>query len=271
MAICSLGHIARTRDLRAAGFTRARLERALARRTVVRLQRGTYACAHVSAPRAAAARIGGALSCVSVLREHRIWAGHDSRVHVQLSPRSSAAVPHSVRAHREWPRFAGGPWEVSRLQALWQAIHCLDTENAFAAMESAIRRDFLSETAVRALAAAAPRRLRALIPLLISNSGSGNESIVRLRLVRAGYPVVAQARVPGLGRQDLLVDDVLAIEVDSREWHGDDDQLALDIERDLVSVALGRPVIRIRPTHIHDSWERTRSIIDRAVRDARRR
>lgn len=269
MTICILGHIARTRDLRAAGITRAQLERQLANATVVRLQRGTYACAHVSSVRRAAAGIGGALSCVSVLAEHRVWAGYDDRVHVQLSPRSSAKVPSTVRAHREWPRFAGARWEVSRLQALWQAMNCLDAENALAAMESAIRRSFLSERQVRELAALAPRRLRPLIPSLVTNSGSGNETIARVRLIEAGYHVLAQARVPGVGHQDLLVDSLLAIEVDSREWHDDETQHALDIERDLVSVGLGRPVLRIRPTHIRDSWTSTLAVIDRAVRDAR--
>jgi very-short-patch-repair endonuclease len=148
-------------------------------------------------------------------------------------------------------------------------MNCLDAENALAAMESAIRRGFLSEKHVRELGALAPRRLRPLIPSLITNSGSGNETIARVRLMEAGYHVIAQARVPGVGHQDLLVDNSVAIEVDSSEWHDDETQQALDIERDLVSVGLGRPVLRIRPTHIRDSWPSTLAVIDRAVRDAR--
>jgi very-short-patch-repair endonuclease len=156
------------------------------------------------------------------------------------------------------------------MQALWQAIRCLDEENALAAMESAIRRQFLSEAQVRRLGSIAPRRLQPAIRLLVANSGSGNESIVRFRLVRQGFRVAAQAHVPGLGHQDLLVEECLAIEVDSSEWHDDEDQRAIDTNRDLVSEGLGRRVLRIRPTHVHNSWESTLAVIERAVSDARR-
>lgn len=269
MDLCSLGHIALTRELHAAGCTRAQLGRALSSGTVVRLQRGTFACAHVGAPLATAASIGGALTCVSVLREQRVWAGHDHRVHVQLSPRSSAAVPSGVRVHRELARFEGGTWRVSPMQALWQAIRCLDDENALAAMESAILTAFLTEAEVRRLGAMAPRRLQPLIRQLVTTSGSGNETIVRVRLVAAGYDVEPQGYVPGLGHQDLIVDKRVALEIDSHEWH-EGEQRATDADRDLVSEGLGRHVIRIRPAHIHESWPRTLAVIDRAVRDARR-
>ena len=269
MQICNLGHIAHARDLHAAGWTRARVAHALTSGSLVRLQRGTYACAHVSTPLATAASIGGALTCVSVLRENNVWAGHDQRLHVQLSPRSSVAVPRGVRAHREHARFDQSRRHASPKQALWQAIRCLDEENAIAAMESAIKRKFLSETEVRELGALGPLRLQPGIRLLVTNSGSGNETIVRLRLIRAGHRAEPQGYVPGLGHQDLIVDDCVALEIDSKEWH-EGEQRATDADRDLVSEGLGRHVIRIRPAHIHESWPRTLAVIERAVRDGQR-
>ena len=155
------------------------------------------------------------------------------------------------------------------MQALWQAIRCLDEEDALAAMESAIKKQLLSETDVRRLGALGPRRLQPSIRLLVTNSGSGNETIVRLRLLRAGHRVEPQGYVPGLGHQDLIVDDCLALEIDSKEWH-EGEQRATDADRDLVSEELGRHVIRIRPAHIHESWPRTLGVIERAVRDAQR-
>lgn len=269
MTLCNLGHIAHARDLRVAGWTRARVGAALSTGAVVRLHRGLYACAHLSAFRLSAASLGGALTCVSVLREHRVWAGHDDRVHVQVARTSSATVPIGVRVHREVPRFAGSAWYPSRLQVLWQAMRCLDGENALAAMESAIRRGFVSEAEVRRLGVLAPRRLQPLIRQLVANSGSGNESIVRVRLVAVGHQVVPQGHVPGLGHQDLVVDDCVALEIDSHEWH-EGEQRATDADRDLVSEGLGRHVLRIRPAHIHESWPATLAVIERAVRDAQR-
>lgn len=153
------------------------------------------------------------------------------------------------------------------MQALWQAIRCLDEENAVAAMESAIHTKFLTAAQVREISAQAPGRLQPLISQLIDNSGSGNETIARLRLVKDGYRVVPQGRLPGVGHQDIVIEDCVGLEVDSKEWHGEAVR-ALDIERDLVSEGLGRPVLRILPHHIHESWPSTLAVIDRMVRDA---
>ncbi len=156
------------------------------------------------------------------------------------------------------------------MQALWQVIRCLDDENALAAMESAIHTGFLAEAQVRRLGVLAPRRLHPTVRHLVVNSGSGNETIVRLRLLAAGYDVEPQGYVPGLGHQDLVVERRVALEIDSHEWH-EGQQRATDADRDLVSEGLGRHVLRIRPAHIHQSWPHTLAVIDRAVRDARAR
>ena len=159
MDLCNLGHIARTEQLRAAGYTRAEIAHALASGAVRRLQRGTYVCGHLDGALLDAALMGGALTCVSVLREHEVWAGHDRRVHVQVSPRASTPVPRGVRAHRELARYSGTALRVAPLEALRQAMRCLDGEDAIAAMESALHKNFLSEAEVRRLGALAPRRL----------------------------------------------------------------------------------------------------------------
>lgn len=263
MEICTIGHLATTRQLAERGWTRGQRDALL-----VRVRRGVYRCAHLSGPIVSAARTGGALTCVSVLREWGVWAGHDRRVHV-LVPPSSSGRRGRVRLHWEQPRFdMATPWRASGKQALWQAIRCLDDENAIAAMESAIHERLLSSVEVRELGSWAPRRLRALMPQLVENSGSGNETIARLRLVRAGYRVVTQGELPGVGHQDIVVEDCVGLEVDSTAWHGEGVR-ALDLERDLVSEGLGRPVLRILPHHIHDSWPSTLAVIDRMVRDAK--
>jgi hypothetical protein len=156
------------------------------------------------------------------------------------------------------------------MQALWQAMHCLDEENAIAAMESAIHTRFLSLDQVRQLADLAPLRLRNATAELVPNSGSGNETFTRRRLTRVGYRVEPQGHVPGMGHQDLVVEDCLGLEIDSREWHSGEEDRAIDYERDLHVAGLGRRTLRILPSHIHATWPQTLTIIERAVDDAQR-
>lgn len=156
------------------------------------------------------------------------------------------------------------------MQALWQAMYCLDAEHAIAAMESAIHEGFLTEQEVARLSLFAPRRLLADIHQIVPNSGSGNESVVRLRLIHAGHSAEPQSTVPGLGHQDLLVDGCLGLEIDSHAWHDSDNQRAIDYDRDLHAAGLGRPTLRIRPTHIYSSWPVTLAAIERAAIDAAR-
>lgn len=271
-SLCPLGHIAHTRDLIHGGWSRATLAAAVASGDIRRLRRGVYGCPHADADLVQAALLGGRLACLSVLRRHGVWSGHDTRLHVELHRHSSVRnrQPGRVRLHYRAPRFApDSPWIACRSQALWEAIHCLDTENALAAVESAIQTGFLSYGQVMRVVAYAPRRLEWGLRRLVVDSGSGNETIVRLRLLQAGYRVVAQGRVPGLGRQDLVVEDCIALEIDSRRWH-DVERIPEDDSRDLQSEGLGRHVLRISPRHIHETWPHTLAVIDRTVADARR-
>jgi very-short-patch-repair endonuclease len=159
-------------------------------------------------------------------------------------------------------------WQASRLQTLWQAIRCLDEENAIAALESAVHLRFLSRLEIAYLCTRAPARLQDGIGRMVDNSGSGLETVARLRLERAGHRVEAQAGVPGLGYQDLLVDGCVALEIDGAEWHGEQ-QFETDRERDLHAARLGRRTIRLTSRQVLSTWPETLTGIERAVADSR--
>ena len=271
LVLCQLGHVASTRQL-LSRMTAATLRTAVQSGAIIRLKRGTYACTHLDAVTAHAAQVGGALTCVSVLAEAGVWAGSrddQKLVHVQVPPTYSGRPP-VTRLHWESARFGmASRWRVTPLQALWQAMWCLNEENAIAAMESAIHEGFLPERQVRRLGRLAPRRLQDGIRRLVVNSGSGNETIVRLRLERFGYHVVAQGNVPGMGHEDLVVEDCVGLEVDSQRWH-DGNRYTIDRDRDLHVAGFGRPVLRLRPAYVHESWQQTLAVIERIVADARR-
>jgi hypothetical protein len=158
------------------------------------------------------------------------------------------------------------PWQVTSLEALRQSLHCLDTENAIAALESAGHENMAPRAEITRLFLAAPRRIIRATKALEFESGSGNETIVKVRLRQLGYRVTAQGYVPGLGHQDLVVEDCVGLDLDGRRWHGED-RFAIDRDRDLLSEGLGRRALRLRHAHIHESWPQTLSVIERAVAD----
>ena len=191
--LCALGHVASRQSLTSRGISAGQLRRAVTTGLIQRLRRGVCGCGHLDERIARAAAIGGAVTCVSVLRAHGVRAGHSLRLHTQLPPTSSAMPDPTARLHWALPRFGlRSPGEATPLQSLWQALHCLDEENAIAAMESAMWTGFCRPEQIRQLALHAPRRLHDGIRRMVTNSGSGNETIVRLRLERAGFTVVAQ-------------------------------------------------------------------------------
>ena len=173
-----------------------------------------------------------------------------------------------MRLHWEAARFdLPGAGSVGIRDALWQAIRCLDTENAIAALESAGHEGLVPQVDIQWMLRHGPRRLRRAVATLDFASGSGNETIVRLRLASAGYRVESQGHVPGMGHQDLVVEDCVGIDVDGRKWHGED-RFAIDRDRDIHSEGLGRQALRLRTAHIFETRPHTLAVIDRAVADA---
>ncbi len=267
-----------TDELLRLGVTPPQLRTAIAHGTVVRAARGIYLCAHADRDQRDAAAAHGRISCLSALRRANVWAGIDRSLHLQLPGHATGTRPvldrggQRIRYHWAQPRFPGTTersWLVSPMEAVWQAIHCLDEENAIACLESAVHEGFLTIAQVRQLCAQAPVRLAGGIRELEFTSGSGMETIVRRRLRHVGYSVVAQVKVAGIGDEDLVVEDCVAIETDGEKWHGPD-RFHADRIRDLKTEALGRRSIRLTQDQVLYEWETTLAAIARVVTDAQR-
>ncbi|TFC32038.1 hypothetical protein E3O53_12180 [Cryobacterium sp. TMT2-18-3] len=276
--ICTLGHAAMTDELLRLGVAPRQLRMAIARGTVVRAARGVYLCAHADRDQRDAAVAHGRISCLSALRRANVWAGIDRSLHLQVPAHATGTRPvrdqGGQRIHYHWaqPRFpetTERSWLVSPMEAVWQAIHCLDEEHAIACLESAVHEGFLTIDQVRELCARAPVRLAGGICELEFTSGSGMETIVRRRLRHVGYSVVAQVKVAGIGDEDLVVEDCVAIETDGEKWHGPD-RFHADRIRDLKTEALGRRSIRLTQDQVLYEWETTLAAIARVVTDAQR-
>ncbi|TFC83692.1 hypothetical protein E3T23_01885 [Cryobacterium cheniae] len=243
-----------------------------------RAARGVYICAHADRDQRDAAAAHARISCLSALRRANVWAGIDRSLHLQLPANASTRRPtrdrggQPIRYHWAHPRFPGAAersWLVSPMEALWQAIRCLDEEHAIACLESAVHEGFLTIDQVRELCGRAPARLADGIRELEFTAGSGIETIVRRRLRHAGYSVAAQVSVAGIGDEDLVVEDCVAIETDGEKWHGPN-RFHADRARDLKTEALGRRSIRLTQHQVLYEWETTLAAIERVVTDAQR-
>jgi very-short-patch-repair endonuclease len=198
----------------------------------------------------------------------------ETDLHLRVSPHASRfaeRVGLGTRVH--WNAYtlnrAESAWLVPAEEALARSLACLDEEHAIAALESAVHEGYVSRDELRRVCARAPGRLARAIREIELTSDSGLETIVRRRLRHAGYQVVAQGFIPGVGRQDLVVEDVVGLEVDGGIWHAAPAQWQIDRERDIRSVALGRGVIRLPHNAVLLYWETSLSAIARAVADAR--
>ncbi|HEU4806633.1 MAG TPA: hypothetical protein VFT01_00095 [Homoserinimonas sp.] len=161
-------------------------------------------------------------------------------------------------------------WIVSPMDALAQAIRCQDEEHAVACIDSALRHRVISPEGWRTLLRNLPERLTPLAKRVDARADSGNETIVRLRLLAAGMSVEPQAHIPGVGAVDLVVDGLVALEVDSEGFHSSREQRRTDRARTLLALAYGMPSMRIGPEHLPwQEWAVALAAVQRQVTDAR--
>ncbi|WP_104083241.1 type IV toxin-antitoxin system AbiEi family antitoxin domain-containing protein [Cryobacterium sp. Y11] len=277
--ICSLGHVATTDELFRSGVSAREIRAALHLGLIARAARGTYVCEHADAEQRQAAALHAQIACVSAVHRSDVWCGVDSALHLmrpadargggETARPSADPSGRSLHFHGAKPRFAlaGTSWMVDPVEAVWQAIHCLNEEHAIACLESALHLKFLTASQVHHLCVLAPARLQPGIREMEDTADSGLETLTRRRLRHRGFAVVAQARVGSI-YEDLVVDDCVALEIDGRQWHGATKFIS-DYDRDLMVEGLGRRTLRLSYRHIMYEWETTLATIERTVADAR--
>ena len=257
-----------------------------------------YALPEADIDQRRAVMAGGRVGCVSALRRVGVWGGLDTALHIHVPSSASrlhldevAALGRNPETRRTDKTFWAEPsrprvhwqcanatntrtgrswahdWLADPMSALRQAVLCLDDEHAIAAIDSALRKKVVHIQHLEVLFRSLPRRLQRLRLELDPAADSGPESIVRVRMRRAGFVVEPQVRIPGSSDLDLLINGVVGLDIDSRAWHTGEEQISWDYGKTLQSFALGRPTIRILPHHIFDLWPSTLAAITRAVSD----
>ena len=271
--ICENGHIARTSALLADGATRRGLANAIASGRLIRVQKGTYSCAHLDSDALAAARAGTLIDCVSALARHdKVWSGTESPtgLHLRARPHQQlGTVLAGARIH--WSAQYGAPQhplEASPVDAILQAMDCLAPIDALACLESALHEGYLDEDGLNEVTRLAPLRMAKTLRRMDRGAHSGFETIVRVSIIDAGYRVRTQVPVPGTSDVDVLVEDCVAIEVDGQKYHGPE-RFISDRTKDLVIQRWGLRSMRIARPHIFEDWPETLATLDRLVAEAR--
>lgn len=236
--------IATRAQLRDTGVTDRQLATAVAAGTVIRARRGLYVRAGVPEPLLQAVRVGGRLACVSALRAHGVF-GFDTDLHVHLEHSASRLRPRGS-AHLHWWPLMSPPQGhvVGIVDALAQAMRCQLPHHAIASVDSALHLRLVTEHEVDDLFASLPRKLRGMRRLVDGRAEAGQETVLRLALRKAGLTVRPQVTFPGIGRVDLLVDERLVVEADSRSAHDGWELHVRDRDRDIDLARRGRMSLR---------------------------
>jgi very-short-patch-repair endonuclease len=249
------------------GLTRRALERALRAGSLVRVMPGWYATSDIEGPELVAARIGGAVTCISEARSLGLWIppGADERTHVVIHSSGHAGRHRGVRIHwrrSDWTRTGA----VQRLhddplEALRTLCRCQPMETAFVIVESAIASGRIDLAAWRWILSRLPRHRAIALSAAGAESGSGTESAFVFRMRKLGVRVVQQVAI-GPDRVDVLLPRRLIIELDSRRYH---DHIT-DARRDARTGAAGFQTLRFVYEQVWFEWPTVQEAVFAALR-----
>lgn len=258
--IARLGGLARGTDLQRLGFTRRGLTQLVRGGTIERLRNGVFGVRPIDAAVRAATAHGGALDCVSVLREKGVWTlTDDTAPHVWLGHKGNAHAHEDCRCVTHYYRGIPPLGRTSLETALIHVRRCQGDETLFAAYESAWRQGLLTTALRRRIRAALPQSARWLLDIARPDADSGLESLLRLRLHLLGIRLECQVHIAGVGRVDFVI-GALIIEVDGKENHAGDKRHK-DLVRDAAASALGYETLRFNYAQVVHDWNRVQAAI----------
>ncbi len=262
-----MGHgVFTTAELIRLGVSESRIRRAARTGDLIRLRQGWYARPDADPTVVAAVRRGGVLSCVSALQHHGAWIapGYDA-VHVRTSKSLRGSMTQSCRGHGPPPPAATAVDPVDI--ALGCALGCMSDEHWIAACDSVLESG-------RALQADIESHLGSRGPSLLAkcdtNSQSGTETLVRLRLRALNFNVVVQPRISGVGKVDLRVGKLL-IECDSKMHHTSLENYRNDRRRDRIALIRGWLTMRLTYDDVIYGWDETLAAIRGITKPERHR
>lgn len=263
-----LGGVAHAVELQQHGVTRAALDGALRAKTAERIRTGWYCRFGDTSDTVRALRVGGRLTCVSLLRAHGAWLMRDDRLHVAVSaPRSRlrspdnrqmplASSPGASAVVTHWTPRLRNPYESTDLldDAAACVARCLPRDHAIVAFDSMLNSKLLSYDRLHTALIGMPNSHEWMMDLVDPGCASGLETLTRLRLRSRNVRVRSQVHVAGIGWIDLLIGDRLVVELDSRAHHDNPEAYERDRARDLALMERGYLVARVTYRRVMSDW-----------------
>ena len=261
-------HIAHRDELLRAGFGIPLLREIVRAGAARRFRRAWIALPDVSADLAAAAAVGGRITCTSLARRRGWWMPEavGRELHLHLLPGSPGPGP-------EWPGVLHWTKPVDAVRqkslvattedALAHIAVCQPFDTALVLWESAARCERLSADVLRGIPFVS-RAARELAAEVTGLADSGLESIVVIPLRRWGLRVRQQVQLAGR-RVDVLIGERLVLQIDGYEFHSDSAQRTRDIAHDAELRLRGYTVIRLSYAQIVHDWPGVERAIRRAV------
>lgn len=268
------GPVVTRADLFDAGYSPKRITRAVRAGALIRLRRDRYAVPGNVQALERAVRVGGRLTCVSLLattsafvrfrpvHTHVHIAETMSRLRTPTSAKKRLGRKehgrHGVRLH--WGALIGEPvglHAVSLADAVRAYVRCQSPLDVVATLDSILHQGILTVAEIDEAFAGLPARFRALRSRIDGLPESGTESLVREMLRGLGVPHELQVYLPGVGRVDFVIAGRLIVECDSKEFHSSEEQQLIDRRRDAAAARLGYPTLRLLANDIVREPEQT--------------
>lgn len=258
-----------TKELHQLGLTSWQIRHRVNTGLLIGLRHGWYATPTADDTVVAAVRAGGVLGCVSALRAHDLWVppGY-GKVHIR-STRHGAG--RGVRECRGFGNHLPALTAVDPIPvALLSAGRCMTPEHWIAACDSALNTAGLTVREMASELSTSSRKVASLLDKCDPRSQSGTESITRVRLRSAGFAVVVQPQIPGIGRADLRIGRLI-LECDSITHHTSLDNYHNDRRRDRRALVDGWLTMRITYDDVLYGWDGVLADIRAITRSDRHR
>lgn len=236
-----------TRDeLRAAGYSSRQITDAVRDGRMLRLRRDRYAQPGLDSAVAHAARIGGRLSCLSLLQLLGVFVLKVEAVHVHLERNRSRFRGRETGARIHWSLPSASRLSHVTLlsEAICHSVKCQDPRASLATLDSVLQHGLLTLGELEVIFRSLAPRYRVLLTLVDPAAGSGPETFMRLILRTLGLKFETQVDVDGVGRVDFVVEGWLIIECDSKAFHEGWDKQVEDRNRDIAAARIGYVTVR---------------------------
>ena len=269
-AVDSLGGMAQKQQLVRLGATDRDLTYAYQQRWVIRARNGWYSTKPENSPEVRAVRVGGCLTGISALIAMGAWVlDTDQPLHVSVhdnAARLRSQINRRVRFDAEqmpgvvlhWDAIdvaeRGTAVSVGLTDALFRVIVDEPLEVAVACLDWALHTRVLRRFEFRRLIRSLPVEYRYVENFVDGACESLPESLSKTRLKLRGHRVTTQVRLPDGKRIDLVVDDIVGLETDGREFHVD--AFEIDRSKDIDIILADYLPMRVSAHMVFHDWNR---------------